>query len=57
MEKPFKYIDQPMREVPADLKAKVMNDVAVAKLIIDLANLFSLNMTSVVEQTIKKRKN
>lgn len=57
MENPFKYIDQPMREVPADLKAKVMNDVAVAKLIIDLANLFSLNMTSVIEQTIKKRKN
>jgi len=34
----------------------VMKDIATAKLLMDLANLFSLNVGSVVERTIKQRK-
>ena len=40
---PFKHIDQPLKDVPAELKSKVMKDIATAKLLMDLANLFSLN--------------
>lgn len=53
---PFEYINKPMREVPEDLKSKVMKDVAKAKLFMDMASLFSLNVGSVVENTIKTRK-
>ena len=53
---PFKQIDQPLKDVPAELKSKVMKDIAAAKLLMELASLFSLNVGSVVERTIKKRK-
>jgi len=32
-----------------------MKDVAIAKLLMELASLFSLNAGSVIERTIKKR--
>ncbi|MCO4822052.1 MAG: hypothetical protein KC469_08290 [Flavobacteriaceae bacterium] len=53
---PFEYLNKPMYDVPEDLKSKVMNDVAKAKLFMDIAGLFSLNVSSVVENTIKTRK-
>ena len=53
---PFKYIDRPLKDVPAELKSKVMKDIPAAKLLMDLAGLFSLNVGSVVERTIKQRK-
>jgi hypothetical protein len=56
MENPFKHIDKPLKEVPQELKAKVMNDIATAKLLMELAALFSLNPTDVIKSTIKKRK-
>jgi len=56
MDNPFRKIDQPLRDVPEELKAKVMKDIATAKLLMELANLFSLNVGSVVERTIKQRK-
>ena len=55
MENPFKKIDYPLKDVPEELKGKVMKDIATAKLLMELANLFSLNVGSVVERTIKKR--
>ncbi len=57
MENPFKYIDKPLKEVPQELKAKVMNDIAIAKLLMELASLFSYNIGDVIETVIKKRKN
>jgi hypothetical protein len=54
---PFKDIDLPLKDVPAELKSKVMKDIAMAKLLMDLASLFSLNVGSVIERTIKERKN
>jgi hypothetical protein len=54
---PFKNINLPLKEVPAELKSKVMKDIATAKLLMDLASLFSLNIGSVIERTIKERSN
>jgi hypothetical protein len=55
MDNPFKNIDKPLQEVPAELKSKVMKDIATAKLLMELANLFSLNIGSVIERTIRER--
>ncbi|MGC6431576.1 MAG: hypothetical protein ACON5F_11085 [Jejuia sp.] len=55
MENPFKQINQPLKEVPPELKSKVMTDIAIAKLIMDLAALFSYNMSHVIETVISKR--
>ncbi|WP_203258901.1 hypothetical protein [Hyunsoonleella ulvae] len=55
MENPFKQINQPLREVPPELKSKVMTDIAIAKLIMDLAALFSYNFSHVIETVISKR--
>ena len=56
MENPFLNINKPLKEVPPELKAKVMNDIAMAKLIMEIAELFSYNIASVIELTIKSRK-
>ncbi len=55
MENPFKHIDKPLRSVPEELKAKVMNDIAIAKLIMELAELFSYNIGDVIETVMSKR--
>ncbi|GAA3574069.1 hypothetical protein [Snuella lapsa] len=56
MDNPFKYIDKPLKDVPEELKSKVMTDVAIAKLLMELTRLFSIDMAKVIERTIKKRK-
>jgi hypothetical protein len=57
MENPFRQIDKPLKQVPEELKAKVMNDVAMAKLLMELAALFSYNIGNVIESVMKNRKN
>jgi len=52
---PFKDINKPLKDVPDELKSKVMKDIATAKLLMELASLFSLNIGNVIERTIKKR--
>lgn len=56
MENPFRDIDKPLQSVPEELKAKVMNDIAIAKLIMELAELFSYNLGDVIETVMSKRK-
>ncbi len=56
MENPFKNINQPLKEVPPELKSKVMTDIAMAKLIMELAALFSYNIGDIIETVIKNRK-
>ncbi|MFV9551265.1 hypothetical protein [Algibacter sp. PT7-4] len=56
MDNPFKHINQPLREVPEELKSKVMSDIAMAKLIMELAALFSYNIGDVIETVISSRK-
>ncbi len=56
MDNPFKHINQPLKEVPPELKSKVMNDIAIAKLLMDLAALFSYNIGDVIESVVQQRK-
>ncbi len=56
MDNPFKHINQPLKEVPQELKAKVMTDIAFAKLLMDLAALFSYNLGYVIDTVINNRK-
>ncbi|WP_298238150.1 hypothetical protein [uncultured Algibacter sp.] len=57
MENPFKQIDRPLKEVPPELKSKVMSDIAMAKLIMELAALFSYNIGDIIETVVKNREN
>ena len=57
IDNPFEYINKPMMDVPVELKDRVMKDVAYAKLLMELASLFSLNVGGVIERTIKERNN
>ena len=56
MENPFTQINKPLKQVPEELKAKVMNDIAVAKLLMELAELFSYNLGHVIDTVSKRRK-
>ncbi|WP_299215135.1 hypothetical protein [uncultured Dokdonia sp.] len=40
---PFKEIGYPKKEVPKELRKKVLNDVAAVKLLIDMNSLFTAN--------------
>jgi hypothetical protein len=53
---PFKELDKLVREVPPNLKKKVMNDVATAKLLMELASLFTLNYQSLISGMFKSRR-
>ena len=55
MNNPFKQINKPLQPVPDRLKDKVMSDIATAKLLMDLAHLFSYDVAKVVETTMDKR--
>ena len=46
MDNPFKYINKPYKPVPGELKERVMNDIAVAKLLMELARLFSYDFAT-----------
>ena len=53
---PFKELDKLVREVPPNLKKKVMNDVAAAKLLMELASLFTLNYQNLISGMFKSRR-
>ncbi|WP_420398914.1 hypothetical protein [Flagellimonas sp.] len=50
---PFKELEASLREVPPGMKKKVMNDIAAAKLIMDMASLFSFNVGSALRKLFK----
>ena len=52
-ENPFKKIGLPPKEVPTDLKKKIMDDVNSAKLIMEVTSLFSANFASTLESLFK----
>lgn len=56
MENPFKHINQPLKEVPPELKERVMHDIAMAKLLMDLAELFSYNLGHIIDTISSNRK-
>ena len=53
---PFKDLERSLRDVPPHMKKKVMNDVATAKLIMDMASLFTLNYGSALEGLFRTNK-
>lgn len=57
MKNPFKQINQPLKQVPKELKSKVMHDIAMAKLVMELAELFSYNFAHIVDSVSSKRNN
>ena len=48
-------MNQPLKEVPQELKARVMSDIAMAKLIMEIAELFSYNLGHVIDTVTRKR--
>jgi hypothetical protein len=50
---PFKELEASLKEVPPHMKKKVMNDIAAAKLIMDMASLFSTNLGSALRKLFR----
>ena len=44
---PFKQLNRNLKEVPPEMKQRVMNDIAIAKLILDMAILVTSNYSSI----------
>ena len=53
---PFKDLGRLIKDAPPNLKSKVMNDVATAKLVMDLASLFTLNVKEALSGMFKTRR-
>lgn len=53
---PFKDLGKRIKEAPPGLKTKVMNDVATAKLFMDLTSLFTFNYKEVISGMFKTRR-
>ncbi|RRQ47785.1 hypothetical protein DZC72_15575 [Maribacter algicola] len=53
---PFKRMQGDLKDVPQELRQKVMNDVAMAKLIMEMATLFTSNYGSLIESLLKTKK-
>jgi hypothetical protein len=50
---PFKEIQGDLKNVPPELRQKVMNDVAMAKLIMEMATLFTIDYASLITGLLK----
>jgi hypothetical protein len=55
MDNPFKNMEQSPKEVPEELKKKVMDDVSSYLLFMEVSTLFTSNFTEAVESFLKKR--
>ena len=55
MENPFKKILH-QEELPKVLKEKVMNDISLIKLTIDMADLFAVKYPNTIESLLKTSK-
>lgn len=50
---PFKELEASLREAPPGMKKKIMNDIAAAKLVMDMASLFSINLGSALRKLFR----
>lgn len=50
---PFKELEASLKEAPPEMKKKVMNDIAAARLIMDMASLFSVNLGNALRKLFK----
>ncbi|KPM30272.1 Hypothetical protein I595_3568 [Croceitalea dokdonensis DOKDO 023] len=53
---PFQQLNRNLKEVPPDMRQKVMNDVAIAKLILDMAVLITANYGSILSGMLRTQK-
>ncbi|KQC29719.1 hypothetical protein [Flagellimonas eckloniae] len=53
---PFEELDKKLREVPPEMRQKVMNDIAIAKLIMDMAILVTSNYSALISGLFKTNK-
>jgi hypothetical protein len=52
---PFKNLDGNLKDVPPELRKKVMDDVATAKLIMELSGLFTGSFASIIEGMLQTK--
>jgi hypothetical protein len=50
---PFERLQGDLKDVPPELRQKVMNDVAMAKLIMEMATLFTKDYASLIAGLLK----
>ncbi len=50
---PFEKLQGNLKDVPPELRQKVMNDVAMAKLIMEMATLFTKDYASLISGLLK----
>ncbi|WP_291869491.1 hypothetical protein [Maribacter sp.] len=50
---PFKKLQGELKEVPPELRKKIMDDVAMAKLMMDLATLFTGNYSALIDGLLR----
>ena len=50
---PFKKMEESWEEAPPHLKKKVMDDIAMAKLITEMASLFTCNYKDTINDLLK----
>lgn len=50
---PFKEMEKSLQDVPAHMKKKLMSDIATAKLVMEMASLFTCNYKSILEEMFK----
>lgn len=53
---PFKALEASLLEVPPEMKQKVMNDIAAARLMLDIGTLLTYNYPSALENTLRKKR-
>jgi len=53
---PFEELERSLHEVPASMKGKVMSDIANAKLVMEMASLFTCNYKSAINESFKANK-
>ncbi len=53
---PFKELDISIQDVPPHMKKKVMDDIAAAKLVMEMASLFTCNYKAAIEGMMKTSK-
>ena len=53
---PFERLQGNLKDVPPELRQKVMNDVAMAKLIMEMATLFTKDYAALISGLMKTTK-
>jgi len=53
---PFKKINLPIKEVPIELRNKIIDNTSVLNLFINIAELFTFNYKNIIDSLLQTRK-